>query len=396
MKEYSPALILDLSATGISVARILASHHVEVFGADTWSQSIGRYSKHVKRPSFGYQIDGNGFMEKLIDFSEKCSKKPVLIPCSDTFIELVSNNFDTLSKHFLMQSSLSPDVSRHFLNKRMFYKMCDSYGVAYPKTIFISGEEKADEIITEMRFPLILKPDLIHKWKRYLSGNKVMVIEDERKLKQVFKAHKLILSNSTIQEVIPGREDQIFIFKGYYDDSCNLRAYFTGRKIRQYPPNFGSGSLAESIRNDDVLKLSKEFLEKFEFKGLCGTEYKYDSRDGCYKMIEINIRPQLWEDLTRIAGCEIVWTMYCDLTGLDVQEMTPQKNGIKWCYLERDLPSSLWFLWRGELSIKKWLASYKNVKSDAIIDFSDWKLICAIPAHALGQFYRYKIKSYFK
>jgi len=167
---------------------------------------------------------------------------------------------------------------------------------------------------------------------------------------------------------------------------------FTGRKIRQYPPNFGSACLAESMPNEEVERISVEFLEAVKFHGLCGSEFKYDKRDRMYKMIEINIRPQLWEDLTRIAEKEIVWTSYCDMAGLTVSNDREQKHGVKWVYLTRDIFSALWQVRKNNMSIKKWINSYRGVKADAIIDFSDLKMLLYLPVYTLVQVFKYKIK----
>ena len=40
-KSLPPALVLDLSATGVAVARMLASHGVDVYGAEARVDSIG-------------------------------------------------------------------------------------------------------------------------------------------------------------------------------------------------------------------------------------------------------------------------------------------------------------------------------------------------------------------
>lgn len=396
MKNYPPALILDLSATGVAVGRILARHGVKVYGADIQDIAIGKFSKYIKRPPFGYKVELNSiFLDELIQFSKKNASKPVLIPSSDSFIEFVGKHFNVLKEHFLMQSSLSPQVSFKFLNKREFYKICDKYDVAYPKTLLLTGEESANDIMKVLRFPIILKPYLIHKWKRYLSGNKVILIKHINELRIILSKEKVLLKDSMLQEVIPGPEENIYLFKGYFDKYGKFLASFTGRKIRQYPPNFGSGSFAESVFNEEVERLSVEFLRKLNFQGICGTEFKYDSRDSIYKMIEINIRPQLWEDLTRVSEREVLWTAYCDLAGLELPKQNDQKNQVRWIYFIRDIFSGLWHVKNSNACFKDWIKSYSSgIKTDALIDFKDWGLIMSLPFYSFSQVYNYKVKPY--
>ncbi|MBP8688882.1 hypothetical protein KBH77_00825 [Patescibacteria group bacterium] len=389
-KDFPPALVLELSATGLAVGRILNQYGVEVYGVDFNNYTIGQYSKYIKKPFGGIIFKKKSFLSSLINFSKRFELKPVLIPCSDRFIELVSENFDILKQYYNIQDSLSPLIAPIYLNKREFYKLCEKFKINFPKTIYITGEETVSEIVRNLRFPMILKPYLIHKWKKHLKGQKVILIENIKQLDEIFSREKVLLKDSMLQEVIPGPEGNIYLFKGYFDKSGKNKAYFTGRKIRQYPPNFGSASLAESITNKDVKTLSIEFLENVGFKGLCGTEYKYDPRDKIYKMIEVNIRPQLWEDLTRIAEKDILWSAYCDLAGLGIPEQRKQIDYVRWVYFARDIYSAFYFIKNQEYSFIDIIKSYKNLKCDAIIDFKDPKTLIGVPIYVLSQLYFYK------
>ena len=397
MNNYPPALILDLSATGLAVARILSKHNVKVYGCDVHTLSIGRFSKYVKKPFFGYKIELNDqFLNQLIEFSNNFNEKPVLFPSSDIFIEFVSAHYEILRKSYRMQASLNPEICKNFLNKMNFYKLCDQFGVNYPQTVILHGNESIDEIVNKLRFPIILKPHLIHKWKDYLKGKKVVYIKNPKDLETIFNLKKNFLSECVLQEVIPGPETNIYIFKGYFNKHNELLAYFVGRKIRQFPPYFGSFSLAESIENEEVKKLSEDFLKKLKFEGLCGTEFKYDEREGNYKIIEINIRPQLWEDLTRLAKREVCWVAYCDLAELSPGFLPKQLNGVRLVYILRDLYSGFVLFKNRNHNILQWLKSYFKVRGDALFDWRDLKLLLGIPLYFLAQFYLYKIKPFIK
>ena len=47
------------------------------------------------------------------------------------------------------------------------------------------------------------------------------------------------IPNLMVQEYIPGLDDQIYIFNGYFDGQSDCRIGFTGNKIRQYPIHVG-------------------------------------------------------------------------------------------------------------------------------------------------------------
>lgn len=369
-----PAVVLGLGATAIAVGRILTRHGVTVFGTDPDKGTPGRFSKYIRRPPFGYFADGEGLMTGLIEFARKRDVRPVLIATSDAYIEFICRHAEVLQRYYAFQSSYRQDLADPFLNKRSFYRLCLRRGIAIPRFMEFGGDDSPEDIMNAIGLPLIVKPDLIHRWKRKLRGRKVVLIESPAELRRLIDEQRALFQASLIQEVIPGPEDNLFIYKGYFDEGTGrCIAEFVGQKIRQCPPDFGSASFALSVENEEVRRISRTFLESCGFRGLCGAECKFDPRDRSYKMIEVNIRPQIWEDLTRVAGLDIVWVAYCDLAGLPVEIPPFQSNGASWSYLFRDLYSGMHFVRKGDLTIKKWLCNYRNWGTDAVLDGKDMK-----------------------
>ena len=390
-RDMPSALVLSLSGTGLAVARALSMHGVKIYGTDWSKLSIGRFSKLINKPPFGWQVNlDNQFLENLIEFSQKQKSKPVLFPSDDKFIEFVSRNYKILKDYFIMQKSLAPEISKKFLDKKEFYKLCDQKGIAYPKTLFLTGEESENQIAEKFRFPLILKPYLIHKWRKKLRGKKVILIKNRQELKKTLEKHRQDIQDMMCQEVIVGPESNIYIFKGYFNGQGKPLCWFTGRKIRQYPPNFGSGSLVESIPQEEIAQVSLKFLSSLGVHGLGGTELKYDPRDDQYKMIEVNMRPQLWDDLMRVSEINLIWIAYCDMIGLNLSAQSNQKYGVKWTYITRDILSAVWHISKRNIVLSEWIKSYKGVCVDALIDFRDIKLtFLGIPTYTIYQFFQY-------
>ena len=133
--DFPPVLVLDLSATGLAVGRILDQYGIDVYGADFNNYTIGQYSKYIKKLHRSGVLKKNSFISSLVNFSKMFKLKPVLFPCSDRFIELVSENFNVLKQYYILQDSLSPSIAPIYLNKREFYKLCEKFDVNLPKTI---------------------------------------------------------------------------------------------------------------------------------------------------------------------------------------------------------------------------------------------------------------------
>jgi predicted ATP-grasp superfamily ATP-dependent carboligase len=199
-----------------------------------------------------------------------------------------------------------------------------------------------------INFPCILKPALIHCAVDFLRGRKVLIARNRGEFERHVAALPEASGKWLAQEVIPGPESNITVFGGYFDRSGVPRQTFTGRKLRQFPPGFGSASLARSETCRQTLDLSLDFLGKIGFKGVCGTEFKRDPRDDRLKIIEINPRPTLWFALTHAAGKRIVETACLDLAELPLPVQEEQIDGILWHYALKDFYSNIFYRMRGK------------------------------------------------
>lgn len=376
----------------LAVARVLTKYGVTVYGSD-FGFSVDRVSRLVRRPPWGYTaLLDEGFLAALVRFAEQCPVRPVLIPTADAVMEFLTRNYKALSSRYHIAEVYAPGVGQKLLAKRDFYRLCERARVSYPRTHFGDGAPiTLTELRNSLRFPIIVKPNLIHEWKQTLRGKKVVEVSSDTEFAEVMRRYPGLVEDSMLQEVIPGPEENIYLFKGCFDRSGRLLDWFTGRKLRQYPPMYGSGSLAESAERPEVKDLSLQFFAAVPVHGLGGAEFKWDPRDSEFKMIEVNMRPQLWEDLTRASGKDLLWTHYCDLVGRPLPAPSVQRNGVRWVHLTRDIVSALWFLKKRKLSLRGWMSGYRWGMVDALMQFRDPLTIPAALAYAVYQFIHYRL-----
>jgi hypothetical protein len=95
-----------------------------------------------------------------------------------------------------------------------------------------------------------------------------------------------------IQEYIPGPTGNMRTVNLLFDRPGHLAAYFTTRKIRQFPTTGGITALGISTRETELVESVLPFFKQFSWKGLAEVELKVDDRDGKAKVIEIN--PRVW------------------------------------------------------------------------------------------------------
>jgi predicted ATP-grasp superfamily ATP-dependent carboligase len=162
---------------------------------------------------------------------------------------------------------------------------------------------------------------------------------------------QLILATDevVIQEIIPGPDSNLTLYTSYRRLDGAYFAEFTGRKLRQYPPGFGSASCACSCEEVETANLSRRILDELNYEGIAATEFKVDARDGSLKVIEINARPGLWYELTSGSNVKCILAYYKILTGSEFSNIeNEQINGVCWKYGAKDLYTKIFYLFKGK------------------------------------------------
>ena len=177
--------------------------------------------------------------------------------------------------------------------------------------------------------------------------------------------------NLMLQEYIPGGEDSVWMFNGYFDRDSRCLAGFTGKKIRQTPAYTGSTSLGIMLHNQTVAETTERFMKAIGYRGILDIGYRYDARDAQYKVLDVNPRIgstfRLFVDRN---GLDVARVLYRDLTGQRIPEVRPAE-GRKWIVEDQDLWSSRRYWNDGKLSVSQWLASFRGVREGAWFAWDD-------------------------
>ncbi len=388
-RDAHPVVLLELSPTGLSVARSLGSRGIPVYGIDPHGIAIGHFSKYVRScPRLSRRPFDRRLAELLAEFAQQQIAKPVLFCGGDPSLEFVAEFHDTLRPHFLMPDSLRREISGMFVNKITFYERCQSLGIKLPVTFFPQDADEVRQISRELTYPAIIKPAYSHLWSRILQGKKVLQVNSADELVRTYDAYCTDEKRReiTVQEVIVGPEANIAVFTGYFDRDYQLISAFTGRKLRQYPPFFGTAAYVESHWMPEIVDLSRQAIQALRYHGIGGTEYKYDERRKEWLLIEISPRVDLWEAIARPAGVDVIYDCYLDLIGRrPTVNVGGQRDGVRWQYFVRDTVTVLRYLQHRWLPARKLLNYLDPRKEFAIIDLEDPVLLMMYPFYVLSQ-----------
>lgn len=333
------AVILGASPTGLYAVRELARAGLQVAVADV-VPGCALHSRHVRRDRrFTGSLEAiETWMRALADAQDA---PIVLLPTNDVFIESLLARRDALRQVFRFAAAYD-GIAGRLLDKASFHALCAEHGMATPGVWRAAGRDGLAALADRLPFPCILKPMLIHRARGFLRGRKVLLARTADEYRRCLDGIPPDTGDWLVQEIIPGPESEITLFGGFIDDGGSLVQAFTGRKLRQYPPGFGSASLVTSEACLETFEATRDFLARIGFRGICGAEYKRDPRDGRLKIIEINPRPTLWFQVIHDAGVRIAEAAVRDLGSRGPTPRAAQEGSVRWRYALKDFASA-WF-----------------------------------------------------
>lgn len=338
-ERLPPAVVLGLSPTGLHVVRALGGAGVKVHGVAE-GQQVGSCSRHLV--SVIEEAEEDRLLARLVELAELSEAQPILIPTSDQYIEFVSRHAEALGPHFTFQRSYADGLAGRIMAKESFYALCEAHGVRYPQLVSTDAQGLA-EAVGNLRFPLMVKPSEIHLAKAEMRGSKGWTVRDEAELAATAPSIPASVGTLLAQEIVPGAESAITLCCAWFDGEGKARQPFTARKLRQYPPGFGSASLVQSHDEPDSLRIFIELLSAIGYQGVAAGEFKRHPETGELYIIEINVRPSLWFSISQDAGRPVVLEAYRQMAGLSPLPEVPQRQGVRWRYALKDAWSALFY-----------------------------------------------------
>jgi len=362
----NPAVVLGLCPTGLAVIHALGRCGVPVWGTDTNRWAPGFRSSWLKSLGEFAPQDDDRLIARLQRLHDDTGAKPVLYATSDDYLEFIARNDDRL-QHCALYPELNSERLSTYINKRTFYTRCEAAGILIPETFYFDSRAELEKIAVELPYPVILKPIRVHIWDRRFKGQKAIAANSVGELMAGYRRVEAAgLAGEVMVQRLIGRSDRdIRIYAAYVDRQGNIRNPFSGWKLRQIPPRFGTTAAARMEVDEAFQARCAELLRTLDHRGLCDVEFKREPQSGREYVMEVNPRTGRWYKLVESSTGNLPLVCYNDLTGLDIKPSTPRKAD-KWFFVGRDLASGLYYLVRGELTPGTWWRDYRGAKSWAL------------------------------
>jgi D-aspartate ligase len=374
-----PVVVAGIFLPGVALLRNFERRGILVFGIDDDPNVIGFVSKFgrkrlcpnpVSRPE-----DWVGFM---IDLADEIGERAVLITTADKFAVCMDDYAKALGPYYHFPRS-QRGLVRELTSKRGLARLATAAEFAIPRTCLGEDRAEVEAFAFSAKYPCLIKPEFATTWREGVlwekfKGKKLLVANSPENLLSAYDHLSEYGSDVILQEVIEGGDDNLFYVVCYMNDSGKSSGGFCGCKKRVLPIHYGSATYVEVVNNPKLENQCESFLEKVGYHGFAGIEVKFDQRDRQFKLIEVNPRYGLWDDLGIYVGVDVALIGYKDLLGERKSKVVAKGGSWRWVSFHRDIRAFFEYRKEGLVTFITWLRSLRKPIVWADPRWDDWKM----------------------
>jgi D-aspartate ligase len=350
------ALVLGGSHGALGVVRSLGQHGIPIWFA-TEGNALAGMSRYARVCQSWPGPCGAGAVEQLLALGRRHRLEGwLLVPCADEETRLVSQNHAALSGLFRLRTP-PWDIMRWAYDKHLMNERAAALGIDIPRSC-VAGSRQ-DVANADLRFPVILKP-AVKRYDNAFTLAKVWRADDRASLLSRYDAAAALVGEDAIvvQELIPGNGSAQFSYAAVWDRGRPV-ASLVARRSRQHPIDFGhTSTFVQTIEQSEVEEIACRFLSSLDYDGMVEVEFKYDARDGRYKLLDVNARSWTWIALGGKAGVDFPYLLWRLAMG-ETLPYTRGWPGVGWMHLSRDFVAACQEMAAGRLTPRDYLASFR-------------------------------------
>lgn len=333
MTELSPdghdrrpgAIVLGGNFVGLGLVRSLGRRGVPTWVIDSdRKKSIAQFSRYCRR----FIATTEPVHEVLLREGRLHELQGwVVFAVADDYVEALSTHFEELAGMYRLTAQPA-NVTGIALDKRTTYATAAELGIDVPWTCTTSDVSTVD--VDRITYPAILKPAVNHRFFPH-TNVKALKVQNGAELRRQFNRMTAFIEPEEImiQEMISGGGESQFSFCAVADRG-RVFGSLVARRRRQYPIEFGNASTFVETAHQPVVEANgRRFMEAIGFDGMGEIEFKFDRRDGKYKILDFNPRPWGWHTLGAAAGVDFAYLLWRHKVGLPVDEIKPREA--TWC-----------------------------------------------------------------
>jgi predicted ATP-grasp superfamily ATP-dependent carboligase len=287
---------------------------------------------------------------------------------------------DSATEWLTEQRTRLPDTLRSFeasdmvhvglMDKLRLYRAAEAIGIRVPAIRHVRDRGDLAELLPGLSYPRVVKARLGHLAKLRVGFGTVLV-STRRDL--LTRGGQLLDQgvDFLVSDVVPGREGRLEAAVSVRDTDGTYTLEYGRRKIRQWPLDYGVGSLNQAIHVPATVAMSRRLLDHVGYHGIASFETKRNARDGELYLIEVNVRIPANFGLADACGVDGSWRLYATLAGLPLGPQPEQVDGRKCMIPLREAKASWRRIRRGEASVGSIVRSWRGTRDFGVLSVRD-------------------------
>ena len=348
------------SYSGLTIARTLGRLGIAVFGVHHEVHVPAMASRYV-RDIHKWNIDALSAQDSvtfLLSLAQRLDNRPVLFPTDDEGSIFIAQNAEALKRGFRFPYC-SPSRLVTLTDKQQLHELCGEVGIPSPRTLALP--ESRDEIATfaqSATFPVMVKA--LAQWVRFPRINTEIAKSPADLIAAYDRMRGKECPRILLQEYI-GDAEAGWTCGGYFDARSELLGIYTNRKVRDFPVDAGATTFGVSVHNPVLEEHIQRLATAVEYHGAIHMDFRYDRRDGLYKLLDVN--PRLGAGFRHFVdedGLDMARLLYLDVTG-QPRRAGHAPHGRTRLVETDDIASAAKRIGDGSLTVRAWLRSLRSV-----------------------------------
>lgn len=333
------ALVLGGGAVEVIRSLQLAAIPTAVVSTPSDPSKHSTYARSIFTWDWSQELEAHdeALADRLVAWALTQPEAPVIFYSSDQALIFVSRHRDRLASGFRFAIP-DADLVEAMVDKGLFATLADRMSLPVPATTLISPEQAAAGVpdLSDLGYPLIIKPERRDRsWRDVKDTDeikvKALVVDSAERLREMWPTVATLGHTLVAQQYVRGAESEIESYHVYADETGEIIAEFTGKKIRTYPVSCGFTTALAITDVPDVLNMGRKLTERLDLRGIAKFDFKR-SPDGELLLFEINARTSLWNHPGARAGVNIPAAVYADLTGRPRPTIAAHPRPVTWVH----------------------------------------------------------------
>ena len=278
-----------------------------------------------------YNADQAAYVDAILDFVREHQVK-VVLPTGDANIVLLTPHRGRFAELGCNLAAVSDAAFAIANDKVRTLELADQLGIAYPKSMALTGSSDLPAVVAEFGYPFVVKPTV--SWTGE-SQDRVSPIEVVDEAEAVAALTRFLATGCAVlaQPWLSGRREgvSLLIVDGEVLGICGAVAH------RTVPPLGGVSVMRESIEvPDDIREASINLAKAMGVEGPCEVEWRRDSA-GRPLLMEINARLAGTLENANRSGVDFPLLVWQWATGQPVTPSLTYRTGVRTRWLGGEL-----------------------------------------------------------